>query len=130
MICYQSQPETPWKIKKRVLVACVCSSFRMFLVCMCAEVCSCITWSPHAMPVTLSDGGGGGRLALRCGNVPALQIDGVAQLDATARLQRVVISHLVIRVKELLEPLQELKVVLKTALYQLIYWYHLNLPNI
>lgn len=44
-----------------------------------------------------------------------------AQRETSPRLQRVVLSAVVVRVEKLLEPLQKLKIVLEPALDQFIY---------
>ncbi len=48
------------------------------------------------------------------------------QRQTFAGSQSVVLFAVVVGVKELLEPLNKLKVVLETTLYQLLYWYYLE----
>lgn len=49
----------------------------------------------------------------------------ISQLDTTSLGHRVVLAAVVIGVKELLEPLKELEIVLKASLNQFINWYDL-----
>ena len=49
-----------------------------------------------------------------------------ADINAAASLERVIRLSAVVGVKELFEPLNELEIVLETALHQLVHWNYLQ----